>query len=65
MRLKCVDGTVREFEVAHADADHMPDGSRHSGYSDARCKLCGYNFGCHDTRILKGRFKNHTCKKEN
>lgn len=64
MKLKCIDGKTRRFEVAHGDGDFMPDGTRHNGYSPAYCLECSKDFGCHDTTILKPRFKKHICETE-
>ncbi len=65
MKLKCNDGFTRNFSIARVDGEQMPDGSRHGGFTEASCEECGVTFGCHDTSILKPRFKNHVCKRMN
>lgn len=62
MKLKCNDGIVRKFSVAYTDGDYLTGGRRANGSSDAYCVECGNSFGCHDTYILKPKFKNHVCK---
>jgi len=64
VKLKCEDGVIRDFQIAHGDGDFLPDGSRHNGYSDAFCRLCGYEFRCADTKFLKPKFKKHICEKK-
>jgi len=65
MKLKCNDGKVREFQIALNDGDYFSDGTRNNqGDIDAYCIGCYYNFGCHDTKILKPKFKSHTCLKK-
>ena len=64
MKLKCNDGKVRDFEVAHGDGDFLPDGSRHDGFAEAYCKHCNEGFGCHDTHILKPKFREHVCHED-
>lgn len=63
MKLKCNDGIIREFDIAHADGDYLLNGSRQEGFEDAICIHCGKNFGCHDTKILKPKFRKHVCKR--
>lgn len=56
MKLKCNDGIVRRFRPAlYLDIYENCEG---------RCEECGEEFGIHDTKILKPRFKEHVCKKE-
>lgn len=62
MKLKCDDGIVREFAVAHCDGDRLPDGTRADGDSEAFCLHCGLMFGVHDTHILKPEFRKHKCR---
>lgn len=64
MKLKCVDGIVREFIIARSDGAYMPDGTRHEGYSPAFCKCCEYDFGVHDTKVIKHKFVQHVCIQE-
>jgi len=52
MKLKCIDGIVREFILS---SDNGRD-------REAYCVHCGYKFGVHDTAILKPEFRKHTCK---
>jgi len=56
MKLKCVDGKVRDF--------YLPGYSDISGWYEAECSRCGKKFGVHDTYILKPLFKSHTCGKK-
>jgi hypothetical protein len=55
MKLKCIDGKIREFSIAIERTHHFDD-------TGARCLNCGYDFGVHNTKILKEQFKNHVCK---
>jgi len=57
MKIKCIDGKVRNFRVAHYDGD-----SNISGTWEAKCEDCGKLFGVHDTKILKPKFINHICE---
>jgi len=50
MKIKCYDGIVREFKVPKVHQDF-----------EALCLHCGEQFGCHDTKILKPKFKAHIC----
>jgi len=52
MKIKCIDGITRDFQIC----DYYERGS-----SDAFCKNCLKNFGTHDTKFLKPEFKNHIC----
>jgi len=52
MKLKCIDGVVREF---------VPSNDK-GRYHEAYCVHCGYEFGVHDTAILKPEFRKHICK---
>jgi hypothetical protein len=54
MKLKCDDGTVREFS--------LPFRNESGECFDAVCVKCGKEFGYHDTRVLKPFFKKHVCK---
>lgn len=54
MKLRCIDGIVRTFRLSGYDTV--------SGWYDAICKECGFNFGVHDTKILKPKFKTHSCR---
>jgi hypothetical protein len=56
MKLKCNDGLVREFVVAHVGFDGPHE------YVEAYCRECGEGFGIHDTHILKPKFKEHSCE---
>lgn len=56
MKIRCVDGKVREF----SKSEEPPPGFY--GITDSVCKECGHNFGVHDTKILKPRWKEHVCK---
>lgn len=62
MKLKCNDGAIRSFSVAHCDGDFISKGVYFEGFIDAFCEKCGYNFGCHSTVVLKPEFKKHICK---
>ena len=53
MRLRCIDGKVRRFKVAALHATGF--------FVEARCLECGYEFGVHDTKRLKPRFRQHIC----
>lgn len=64
MKLKCNDGIVRRFSISYTDGDRLPDGDRMNGWLEAHCKECGREFGFHDTKILKPRFKAHVCDPE-
>ena len=55
MRLKCIDGKVREFEIA---GFNIVSGK----WDEGACLQCGYLFGVHDTRILRPLFKKHVCE---
>jgi hypothetical protein len=55
MKLKCIDGKVREFIIAEVNEFYWHD-------NGAKCKECGKDFGVHDTKYLKEQFKNHICK---
>jgi len=57
MKLKCDDGVVREFKVSE-----VKKGLHRGSLRDAFCVHCGETFGCHDTHILKPKFRKHTCK---
>lgn len=57
MKIRCIDGKVRRFKVA--------DNALHQMYGnadEAKCLECGFQFGCHDTKILKPEFRKHICK---
>lgn len=56
MKLKCIDGVVREFEPSRTTTWGIQ--------CEAYCMNCGYEFGVHDTKILKPEFKKHICKTE-
>ena len=58
MKLKCNDGVVRNFRISEYNKFWEVN-------TDAFCLECGYNFGVHDTKILKPMFKKHVCRKEN
>ena len=58
MKIKCDDGKVRDFRLANADSLRPFDYEGH----EAMCKQCGKHFGCSDTRLLKPKFKKHSCK---
>ena len=64
MKIKCNDGIVRRFSPSRCDGDFLKDGTRQSGYSESRCLECGESFGIHDTKILKSKWKEHSCKEE-
>lgn len=53
MKLKCVDGVVRNFRI--------PVIGLRGFYLDAKCLECQEMFGVHDPDILKPEFKKHTC----
>jgi hypothetical protein len=57
MKLKCIDGKTRNFEISKID--ECTD-----QYIESKCLECGYLFGVHDTKILKEKFKKHICQKE-
>ena len=57
MRIKGVDGILRNFEVSKMNLVFCT-------YSEAKCKKCGFKFGVHDTKFLIPEFKKHICKKE-
>ncbi len=61
MKLRCVDGIVRIFEVAREDGK-LYGIIRQEGYTEACCSHCGHTFGVYDTKIIKPRFKKHICK---
>jgi len=57
MKLRCADGKVRKFRVSKFDP--------YSGnWLHARCLECFYDFDVHDLKILKPKFKNHTCQEK-
>jgi len=62
MKIKCNDGIVRNFIVAYADGDYLPDGSRQNGFSSSFCDECDECFGCHSIVVLKPLWRKHTCK---
>jgi len=55
MKLKCNDNKVREFQISYFDKTYCK-------WYEAECLECGYEFGVHDTKILKPEFKKHICK---
>jgi hypothetical protein len=62
MKLRCVDGKIRRFMVAKNDGDKAEDGqTRIAGSREARCLECGESFGIYETKMLRPRFKEHTC----
>jgi len=61
MKLRGSDGVVRNFSVSRCDGD-LINGVRQEGFKEAQCTECGMGFGVHDTRVLKPRFKAHSCK---
>jgi len=62
MKIKCNDGIVRTFTIARNDGDRMSNGERASGNLESYCSNCDTPFGCHDTKILKLKWKKHACK---
>ncbi len=64
MRLKCDDGQVRTFSIAFNDGDHVGGGLRSTRDSEAYCEDCGEPFGVHDLKILKPKFRAHSCVKK-
>jgi hypothetical protein len=62
MKLKCIDGVVRNFIVCQFGDFY--DGCLCQEYSEAYCSDCLETFGRHDTKILKPIFKNHICDAE-
>lgn len=55
MKLKCLDGKVRQFRTASWDDCF------NTGIS-ALCLECDKRFGVHDTKVLKPLFKQHICR---
>ena len=55
MKIKCNDGIVREFSTC------QPNDAAFKYISDSKCLKCGWNFGVHDTKILKPSWKAHVC----
>jgi len=51
MKIRGPDGIVRNFRIPNLTLD------------EGLCEDCGERFGCSDTKILKLRFKKHTCIK--
>jgi hypothetical protein len=56
MKLRCNDGVVRRFEISRMAPDYV-----WRQWLEAQCLDCGHLFGVHDTKILKPRFKEHSC----
>lgn len=54
MKLKCIDGKVRNFTLPYQDNIWQQH--------EAQCLECGEYFGIHDAKILKPMFKKHICK---
>lgn len=61
MKLKCNDGIVRRFRVAHVDGEYLRVG-RSQGSVEAACEECDAPFGVHDLAILKPMFRQHRCE---
>lgn len=62
MKLRCNDGVVRSFAPAIPTGTLCHDGKYTTQPAEAQCLDCGYQFGVHDTWILKPKFKTHICK---
>ena len=56
MKIKCIDGKVRKFEISKINDNTTI-------LDEAKCLECGFEFGVHDTKILKPMFVNHICNK--
>ena len=54
MRLKCVDGKVRDFSTSGYN--------RYGIMCEVVCNECGHIFGCHEFTEEKRLFKQHSCK---
>lgn len=52
MKIKCYDGKTRTFTIAY---ESLITGLFYGG----RCCHCGFDFGVHDTNILREKFKFH------
>ena len=57
MRLKCEDGKTRKFKISGINEIT-------GRYTPIFCMECGYDFGVHDTNIVKPDLKNHVCKQK-
>ncbi|MDD4779133.1 MAG: hypothetical protein PHT02_00820 [Tissierellia bacterium] len=56
MKLKCIDGKVRNFLI--------PKENLFGKLDEAQCLECGEYFGCKNTKNLKPLFKEHVCNNE-
>ena len=61
MKIKCDDGIVREFRTSSYLKDDLSKGVYKGDLRDSVCLNCNYNFGIHDTKILKPLWKKHNC----
>jgi hypothetical protein len=60
MKIRCHDGVVRRFRVAHTDGEYLREG-RSQGSVEAACEECDAPFGIHDLVVLKPLFRAHYC----
>jgi hypothetical protein len=55
MKLKCIDGVVRDFYVGK----YLDEWD---SYTETQCLNCGEPFGSSDLKVIKERLKKHNCK---
>jgi len=62
MKIRCEDGIVRNFIIAHCDGEPCDGKSSVSGNWGSSCSECGEIFGFHDTKVLKPQWRKHKCQ---
>jgi len=65
MRVRCNDEITRDFTVCRPlNYGTGNPVSRNDDLNGSICIKCGYDFGVHDTKILKPLWKAHICEND-
>jgi len=54
VKIKCDDDIVRHFSVCKFNETYCH-------YNESECLECGVLFGVHDTKMLKPKWRKHSC----